>query len=84
MMRANIFRGIAPTTKKPPAPQAVWNILCEEFAAIFTAREIKLPMLHEVFREHARLESLELAETAGTGKKACESSRAIDAAKSCG
>ena len=70
MLRSNTFPGIARTTKNPPAPAAVWNILCEELAAIFTAREIRLPMLHEVLREHARLERLEAAEAAGSGKKA--------------
>ena len=83
MLRANSFPGIARTTKNPPAPQAVWDILCGEMAAIFTAREIKLPMLHEVLREHARLESLESAEVSRPGKNACGSSRTKDAAKSC-
>ena len=70
MLRSNTFPGIARTTKNPPAPAAVWNLLCDELAAIFTAREIKLPMLHELVREHARLERLESLEAADSGKKA--------------
>ena len=70
MLRSNTFPGIARTTKNPPAPAAVWNLLCDELASIFTAQEIKLPMLHEILQEHDRLERWESAEAAGSDKKA--------------
>ena len=75
MMRSSTFPGIARTTKNPPSPAAVWNILCDELAATFTEQAIKLPMLHEVVREHDRLERLESADAAGSSKNVVQKTR---------